>query len=150
MGSNVGYTLTVPYKDPDRQREYMRKWMADRRNAWLAANGPCVDCGTWDELEVDHADAAMKVTHRVWSWSLPRREAELAKCVVRCNPCHKEKSAGEQLKGEARLQNVKLTELQVLSIRESPLSCRMLGVQYGVHRVTISKIRRRVIWKHLA
>lgn len=124
--------------------------MAARRRGWLEENGPCGGCGSWDALEVDHADAATKVDHKVWSWSRPRRDAELSKCVARCNPCHKKKSAGEQLKGEARLQNVKLTESQVLSIRESPLSCRVLGVQYGVHCVTISKIKRRVIWKHLA
>jgi hypothetical protein len=140
----------VPYKDVEQRRLYQREWMAAHRREWLEANGPCIDCGSWGELEVDHADAATKVDHKVWSWSKLRRDAELSKCVARCNPCHKRKSAGEQLKGEDRLQNVKLTESQVLSIRESPLSCSALGAQYGVHRVTISKIKRRVIWKHLA
>ena len=82
----------MPYRDPVRQREFQNRWMKQRRLDWLAEHGPCVDCGTWDDLEVDHVDPATKVAHRVWSWSLVRREAELAKCVARCHSCHDEKS----------------------------------------------------------
>jgi len=78
----------VPYSDPVLQRQYQNEWLKKRRRDWLAENGPCVDCGSWAELEVDHLDPAVKVTHRVWSWSSEKRKAELAKCVVRCEPCH--------------------------------------------------------------
>ena len=99
----------MPYKDPARQREYEREWVARRRREWLVANGPCVDCGNWDNPEVDHVDPSTKVTHNVWSWAKVRREAELAKCVVRCTDCHKKKSSGEKLKGEDNPMS-KLTE----------------------------------------
>lgn len=78
----------MPYKDPKRQSEYQMKWGRRRREEWFAANGPCVDCGTWDNLQIDHIDPATKVSHNIWSWSAERRAAELAKCAVRCHPCH--------------------------------------------------------------
>jgi hypothetical protein len=106
-------------------------------------------CGASENLQLDHEDTALKVSHHVWSWSKARREAELAKCRPLCAQCHKTKSATEQLKGEARLQNVKLTNEIVLAIRASGESDRNLGARYGVHWVTISKIRRRVLWKHI-
>lgn len=85
----------MPYKDPDKQREYQRKWLQKRRQEWLEENGPCIDCGCWDDLEVDHIDPELKDTHRIWSWTKERRDAELAKCVPRCKPCHLQKTVVE-------------------------------------------------------
>lgn len=82
----------MPYKNPDDQREYQRLWRARRRSDWLSENGPCVRCGSWEDLEVDHTDRTKKVAHNVWSWSPARREAELAKCQILCHPCHVEKT----------------------------------------------------------
>jgi hypothetical protein len=82
----------MSYVDLLKQREYQRDWLRRNRNAWVSANGPCVDCGSTEDLQVDHVDRSLKVTHRVWSWALPRRLAELAKCVVRCKVCHLRKS----------------------------------------------------------
>lgn len=45
-----------------------------------------------DNLEVDHIDPDQKISHKVWSWAKPRRDAELAKCQVLCNKCHKNKT----------------------------------------------------------
>lgn len=81
-----------PYKDPEAQRAYQAGWMAGVRRAWLEANGPCVQCGSWDGLQVDHIDPAQKETHRIWSLAKPKREEELAKCQVLCAACHKEKT----------------------------------------------------------
>lgn len=83
----------MPYKDKEKQREYQRQWMARRREEWLEANGPCQFCGSGEDLEVDHIDPEHKVSHRVWSWSKERREAELANCRVLCSDCHKERTA---------------------------------------------------------
>jgi 5-methylcytosine-specific restriction endonuclease McrA len=79
------------YKNPDQQREYNRLWVAKRRADWLAENGPCKNCGSWESLEVDHIDRTQKISHSVWSWSEARRLAELAKCQVLCHDCHLEK-----------------------------------------------------------
>ena len=76
---------------------YQRDWYAQRRSAWLEANGPCAKCGSWENLEVDHIDPAQKAAEisRLWSLSEARRLPELAKCQVLCKPCHYEKSLAE-------------------------------------------------------
>jgi hypothetical protein len=66
------------------------------RQEWFLANGPCVDCGSWADLEIDHVDRSLKRSHRVWRWPSARRDAELAKCKPRCRDCHKEKTRNER------------------------------------------------------
>lgn len=83
------------YLDPERQRAYLREWMRARRAEWLADKG-CVWCGATANLQIDHIDRTQKVSHRVWSWSRPKRDAELAKCQVLCKPCHLRKTADER------------------------------------------------------
>jgi hypothetical protein len=103
-------------------------------------------------MEVDHIDPALKVSHRVWSWSPPRRAAELAKCRVLCGVCHLAKSAVENSRAKMGAGNphAKLGEAEVIAIRASSRPCRDLADEYDVHPVTISKIRRRATWKHVA
>lgn len=85
----------MPYSDRNQQRTYVREWIAARRSAWFAANGPCVQCGSWLRLELDHVDPDRKVSHRIWSWSQERRDAELAKCQILCRVCHRAKTTSE-------------------------------------------------------
>lgn len=73
------------------KRKYQREWLANRR-AEFFKDKQCL-CGSTDRLELDHIDPSKKITHNIWSWSTPRREAELAKCQVLCYTCHKAKSA---------------------------------------------------------
>lgn len=95
----TSYHATMKTAEPFDRAAYMRKyqvaWIAKRRKSWFAANGPCVLCGSSRELQADHIDPAQKVSHRVWSWKLARREAELAKCQVLCGKCHRKKTGGE-------------------------------------------------------
>lgn len=79
----------------EEKRAYDREWMRKRREDWFSANGPCVDCGSWERLEIDHVDRSTKVSHRIWSWSEKRRLEELAKCAVRCHTCHRKKTNPE-------------------------------------------------------
>lgn len=76
----------------ERKREYQREWLANRR-ANFFADKACVRCGSAEQLELDHIDPEQKVSHRIWSWSQERRDAEIAKCQVLCAECHKAKSA---------------------------------------------------------
>lgn len=85
----------MPYKDLAQQREYQRQWMANQRAVFFAGKS-CVDCGSAEDLELDHLDKTTKADHRVWSWSSKRRQAELEKCVVRCDACHNERHAAER------------------------------------------------------
>ncbi|HEX4612384.1 MAG TPA: hypothetical protein VH092_29590 [Urbifossiella sp.] len=75
--------------------------MQRRRREWLAVNGPCVACGSWKRLKVDHRDPMQKVSHRVWSWSKIRREAELEKCQALCEECHEAKTYAQRFAGKA-------------------------------------------------
>jgi hypothetical protein len=77
----------VPYKDREAQRAYQRDWCRRRRAHYLAGK-TCSQCGSADELEFHHPDPETKLSHRIWSWARERLEAELAKCVVLCDPCH--------------------------------------------------------------
>jgi hypothetical protein len=85
----------MPYSAAATRKQYARVWMFDRKAAWLKANGPCRHCGSKEDLQVDHVDPSQKVTHRIWSWSLKRRQAELKKCQVLCRTCHRAKSSLE-------------------------------------------------------
>lgn len=89
------------YKDPEKQRQFLREWyqnvMKQRRLAWEAAN-TCVDCGSKENLELDHVDPSLKISHNIWSWSEKRRNEELAKCVARCHECHKKRTIAQQSK----------------------------------------------------
>jgi hypothetical protein len=145
----------VGYKNPELQRAYQLTWLRKRREAWLKGNGPCVDCGSWGNLEVDHVDASTKVSHRVWSWSLARRTSELSKCVVRCKQCHARKTTLAKeykiLQGEAN-GNAKLTDEKVTHIRalyKNGWSFTELARLTNLDSWTISKACRGVTWKHL-
>ena len=76
-------------------REYKRKWAAARRAEWMAGKS-CIICGTTQSLEVDHIDPEQKVSHRIWTWAIPRRDAELAKCQILCTEHHKEKTKAQR------------------------------------------------------
>ncbi len=82
----------MSYVDRRKQRAWQVAWMKRRRRAWFKAHGPCVDCGSRRQLEIDHVDPKTKVSHRIWSWSEARRNVELAKCVARCHRCHLRRS----------------------------------------------------------
>lgn len=81
----------MSYKDPAAQREYRRRWWQARRDSFFADKA-CVRCGAREHLELDHVDRGTKVSHRIWSWSQERRDAEIAKCQVLCKECHKAKT----------------------------------------------------------
>ena len=83
--------------------EYMRgylnrRWLRRRARAIETLGGMCTDCGTIEQLEFDHVDRALK------SFSISSRPfcseekfwQEIAKCVLRCTPCHRKRSADQR------------------------------------------------------
>lgn len=135
----------MPYKDPDKQREYMRQWIAQRRLRFFA-DKQCAVCGSKQNLELDHIDPVTKITNSIWSWSEERRETELVKCQILCKNCHQIKSKGEHARGVQNGQ-AKLTEVQVTEIFVSSIPKRQLGRIYGVDERTIRSIKSKRIWK---
>lgn len=81
----------MPYIDKERQREYSRNWVANRRALYFK-DKVCTKCGGTDRLELDHIDPVLKVSHNIWSWSEIRQRAELVKCQILCFKCHKAKT----------------------------------------------------------
>lgn len=143
----------MPYADPKKQSEYQVLWMRRRREAWFAENGPCVDCGSWEDLELDHIDASQKLDHRIWSWSDVRRSAELAKCVVRCADCHEIKTNlnRERPRGAAFSHSV-LTDGIVREARalyaSGEFTWPQLGIRFEVKHDTLRRACKD-FWKHV-
>jgi hypothetical protein len=77
----------MPYTDKAKQLKYQREWMARRRAKYLEGK-KCKHCGGEENLVFHHRDPKIKESHRIWSWAIPRLEAELKKCVVLCRTCH--------------------------------------------------------------
>lgn len=123
----------------EKRREYMRDyqltWMRNRRFEWLAENGPCQQCGSTRELQVDHKEPGKKIAHRIWSWSTERLAAELAKCQVLCRRCHERKTA---------LEFARLPIEQMVALRREyeagGISHRKLARKYGVCHQTVGRI----------
>ena len=101
----------MPYKNKEKQKEAQNKWYREvvkpRKEAWFKENGPCVVCGSWENLELHHKDPAKKESHNVWTWKEERRLAELAKCEVRCTKCHDDAHYVEPPEGMAWCSNCK-------------------------------------------
>lgn len=80
-------------------REYMRARYYRRRTAFIESRGgKCVECGSVENLEVDHIDRETKgfdVGKAFAGWSESRLQAELSKCQVLCKKCHGKKTISE-------------------------------------------------------
>lgn len=86
----------MTYKNKEQQRQYQRQWIANRRIEYFK-DKYCVQCGSTEQLELDHINRKTKVDHRIWSWSKTKRDEELAKCQVLCRDCHKLKTKLENI-----------------------------------------------------
>lgn len=89
----------MPVKDYNNyMREYMLKRYHERRaSAIKKLGGKCVDCGSKEDLQIDHRDHKEKSfsLSKFWSVSQVRFDAEIEKCQLLCQPCHLEKTLRE-------------------------------------------------------
>jgi 5-methylcytosine-specific restriction endonuclease McrA len=72
--------------------EYMKnRWTQRRRAAIAKLGGSCVQCGTTENLQFHHIDPSTKETSigKASSWSETRFQAELIKCELLCDECHR-------------------------------------------------------------
>lgn len=136
----------MPMATREEQREYQRQWVAKRRSDFFLGKS-CAECGSVEQLELDHVDRATKVHHAIWSWSQVRREAEIAKCQILCHDCHKAKShaSGDFVHptyGDAH-GTTRLSDEKVLEAREryaaGGVTHQALADEYGVGRSTITE-----------
>lgn len=124
---------------PEAQREYQRQWVAKRRAKWFTDKS-CVNCGSVENLRLDHIDPKLKVNHRIWSWSWKKIEEEVVKCQVLCEGCHKDKTK----KNYENYARATLSHKQVEEIRQKYATGNytqvVLGEEYGIQQSAISKI----------
>jgi len=85
------------YKNKEKQREYQKNWMRERRENFFK-DKKCIVCGSSDHLVLHHNDSSMKEEHRIWSWSRKRFDAEMSKCSVMCQVCHNKLHANQRKK----------------------------------------------------
>lgn len=76
---------------------YMTAYVKARRDKWIQENGPCQECGSTENLQVDHIDRTTKTIHtgHIWTRKKIYRDKELAKCQVLCIDCHDKKTGRE-------------------------------------------------------
>lgn len=80
----------------ERRLRNLRDMRASRARMREHLGGKCVVCGTTDDLEIDHIDPSQKsfnpaALRRPWAETV----AELAKCQLLCEACHKAKHAAK-------------------------------------------------------
>ena len=91
----------MPYANLDQRREYARLWVKKRRDDYYREKCCArVQCSSMIDLELHHTDPTIKVSHKIFSWSKARRDAELQKCIVLCHDCHLQETI-KQLTKEA-------------------------------------------------
>lgn len=141
----------MPMATKEEQREYQKRWMAERRQAYLKGKY-CVRCGSIDNLHVHHKDRALKVHHCVWSWSEERRSAELSKCEILCRDCHiqhhREDGAFKTFLGRTPT-NAKLTSdkvIEILELKKINLSNRKIGIILNIPRQTVDDVISGKSW----
>jgi 5-methylcytosine-specific restriction endonuclease McrA len=136
----------MPHTPETRARAYEK--MKRLRAEWFAANGPCKQCASEENLELDHKNPEEKVSHSVWSWEPRRRELELKKCQVLCRNCHRVKTAANRMVGRVVPKLRKLSDKQVLKAvlwRRAGMRTRQIAAKMGVCHVTIVRLTNAAI-----
>ena len=85
-------------------KEYMKRRYYERRNYALNLLGnECAECGSKDNLEIDHTDKYSKTLDiaKMWSVNKQRFLAELSLCQLLCTDCHKAKTSEENSVGSS-------------------------------------------------
>lgn len=85
----------MPYKDPEAQRAYWRRYRRMYRRKYIVQRRAdffkgkiCALCQTSNNLLLHHRDPKTKEGQNIWEWSEERRQKEIAKCMVFCQSCH--------------------------------------------------------------
>jgi len=80
------------------RKEYMlERYHKRRAEAIKFLGGACVICGATEDLELDHIlrnEKSFNIS-QMWSISQEKFDAELSKCQLLCNTCHKAKNTWE-------------------------------------------------------
>lgn len=88
----------MPFKDPDKRREYFREYYRKKRlEAIHMLGGCCVECGESCDLEFDHIkpiDKKFEIA-KLMSYKWSEVVEEVKKCQLLCRSCHEDKTERE-------------------------------------------------------
>ena len=142
----------MSYKDKEKQKEYSRNWVSKRRLDFFK-DKKCEICGSTERLELHHINKEDKEDHKIWSWSIERRNKEIKKCVIWCRDCHEEHHAEEKrrpithgtVSGYRRGCRCSLcTETQKIRMKNYHKKVKLaVVVHLGEHRIANSEKRDR-------
>lgn len=86
-------------KNPEKYNSYMNEYMKKRYRQRMdraidILGGKCVECGTTDNLQLDHVDPTTKTYdfNKIWNRSLDVFDAELEKAQLLCKEHHQAKT----------------------------------------------------------
>ncbi len=99
----------MPYTG-EKKNEYQREYLAARRRKARELFGNvCNKCGSSQDLEFDHIEPSLKSYHisSLWSRKLEIIWAELVKCQLLCNSCHKAKTKAQTEKPHGHVASYK-------------------------------------------
>jgi hypothetical protein len=102
----VGSAPTSPMSySAEANKEYLNERYERQRQTFFTWLGGayCVRCGSTENLQIDHIDYRKKKMDvgRLWPLSeLGKVFVELQKCQVLCDPCHRKKTAAENVDRE--------------------------------------------------
>lgn len=110
--------MTVTEARKEYLKNYQRNWVAKRR-ADFFVDKFCLWCGSTEKLELDHIDPSTKIANAIWSWSEPRRLAEISKCQILCHNCHLKKTIlnGDTSKFGEDHANCRFSNAEVLEMK---------------------------------
>lgn len=115
QGSNLWYSRTMPYKDPEKQKAAQRRYYEENKSRYEAANRdrrnrfrrvidetkaatPCMDCGIQYPsyvMDFDHRPGEAKigeVSQLMYFSSIEKLMEEIAKCDIVCSNCHRHRT----------------------------------------------------------
>ena len=75
--------------NPEVYKQYHKDWSNKRRSEWFARRGPCVRCGSWEDLLIDRSHVPNGSEYKVWTWSKKRQALEDKNCRILCRSCRK-------------------------------------------------------------
>lgn len=134
-------------KPPETHRQVHKRLVRDRGSA---RNHLCVDCAqpanswsydwrTWEGVAQE--TAGKRLTFNV----------NLDTYEPRCHPCHNRLDRNQRAWDSPRhRQGAKLTEADVVWIRTCGLELDAVAAILGIHKATVSSIRLRKRWRHVA
>jgi len=117
-------------KDREYHRTYSQQYYHTRRNKIIQdLGGRCAQCGSSENLEIDHCDPSEKQFDigNLLNHSKEEVERELSKCQLLCHDCHKKKSDEELRERNSGSGNPNFGNTGSKSIFSKPTKCIETG-----------------------